>query len=211
MPMNLNLFEKLFNETDQTKFGQQKMEWKNFMEFVYGYFESRGITNPLVVEIGIWHGNQKKFYKQILNADHISIDIADTYCKPDILGNSNFQSTLNELKNKLNGRQIDLLFIDGFHTYEALKADYEMYSPLAKHLVIIHDICTVPIPEADRGQPIGVYKFWDELVKTNKKDTFITFHHHNNGKSGIFTWKGAGREMGIGLIVKRENYGDIHK
>jgi hypothetical protein len=202
--MNLQKFNELLRGTDQTKFGQQASEWKNFFEFISSYFEVREIKHPIIVEIGVWYGNQKKFYRELLDAEHISIDIASTWSKPDILGDSCKQSTLNELKNKLRGRQIDLLFIDGWHTYEAVKSDYEMYSPLVKHISVIHDIKTVSIPKIDVAQPIGVMKFWNELSKNNEEYTFITFHHHNKGDSGIFTFNNDGRQMGIGMVIKNE-------
>jgi len=202
--MNLQLFNQILKETDQTKFGQQASEWKNFLEFVSWYFEARGVSSPLIVEIGIWHGKQKRFYQELLNSEHITIDVADTYVKPDILGDSGRPSTLRRLEEMLAGRQIDLLFIDGWHTYEAVRADYEIYSPLVKHLTVIHDIFTVPIPKVDVGQQIGVSRFWNELTKINTRDTFMTFHHHNKGDSGIFTYNGEGRQMGIGLIIKGE-------
>jgi len=201
---NLQLFEKLFNETEQSKFGQQMKEWKFFLEYLHSYFTEKEISKPLVVEIGVCYGNQKKFYTELLNAEYISIDISDKNSKIDIVGDSSKSTTLDALKTKLKGRQIDLLFIDGWHTYEAVKTDYELYSPLVKHIVVIHDIHTTEVDEADRGQPIGVMQYWNELSKQNKDDTFITLRHHNGNDSKIFTFKGEGRQMGIGIIVKGE-------
>jgi predicted O-methyltransferase YrrM len=60
----------------------------------------------------------------------------------------------------LAGREIDFLFIDGDHTYEGVKSDFEMYSPLVRAggLVAFHDI--VP----DRFETTGeVHIYWNEL------------------------------------------------
>jgi len=57
-----------------------------------------------------------------------------------------------------------LLFIDGNHTYEAVKRDWELYSPLASWIVAIHDIL---------WPQLGVKKFWSELCE--KKYQTIEF------------------------------------
>jgi hypothetical protein len=93
-----------------------------------------GITKPTVVEIGARDNKQKEFYN-MLNAKHISIDI-----KPpaDIIGDSHSKQTISKLKKMID--KIDLLFIDGDHSYNGVKADYELYAPLTKHIIAFHDI-----------------------------------------------------------------------
>ena len=70
--------------------------------------------------------------------------------------------TLAQLKQLLPPAGVDFLFIDGDHTYEGVKADFDMYSPLVRKggLVALHDICLHP-PE----QNSHVDKFWAELRK----------------------------------------------
>lgn len=61
----------------------------------------------------------------------------------------------------LNGRKIDFLFIDSWHTYENAKLDWDAYKHLVKPggLVIV-DNCIIGIP----GTAIdGVRKFFNEL------------------------------------------------
>ena len=55
---------------------------------------------------------------------------------------------------------MDFLFIDGDHSYDGVKKDFEMYSPLLAPggMIAFHDI--VDGPEASVG---GVPKFWREL------------------------------------------------
>ena len=66
----------------------------------------------------------------------------------------------------MGDRQIDFLFLDGDHTYEGIRQDFEMYSPLVKKGGIIgfHDIAPHP-PETD----CDVFRFWNE-IKLNYPD-----------------------------------------
>ena len=83
--------------------------------------------------------------------------------------NSHLTSTFQKLKKILKNRKLDLLFIDGDHTYEGVKKDFEMYSPLVKKngIVAFHDIVIHP-PEIN----CRVEKFWNEIK--NKYISFIT-------------------------------------
>lgn len=138
---------------------QGVFEWRSFLEFIEAYFKNRGIRHPVVVEIGVWGGKQKVFYEQLLGAVHIGIDITPRRSMPDILGDSHDKKTLETLKTMLKGRPVNLLFIDGSHKYEAVKADYEIYAPLVKDIVALHDISS---PRC------GVWKFWDELNRIKR-------------------------------------------
>jgi len=85
-----------------------------------------------------------------------------------ICGDSHDPATMELLLEELDGDPIDMLFIDGDHTYEGVKADYELYAPLVRTDGIIgfHDICphrNMPFIEVDR--------FW--LTLHGEKDNII--------------------------------------
>lgn len=65
-----------------------------------------------------------------------------------------------EVERQLGGRPVDVLFVDGDHSYAGVRADFELYRDLVRSggLVAFHDI--VPGPEASVG---GVPRFWQEI------------------------------------------------
>ena len=67
-------------------------------------------------------------------------------------------------------QSIDLLHIDGLHTYEAVSHDFRAWFPKVKRggIVLFHDI-------AVRHSDFGVWRFWDELC-SEFPETF-SFHH----------------------------------
>ncbi len=74
-------------------------------------------------------------------------------------GDSHSPANLAKAKFSLKGEKLDFLFIDGDHTYEGVKKDFEMYSPLVRRggLIGFHDIC---------GHHLGVSevdRYWAEI------------------------------------------------
>ena len=77
-----------------------------------------------------------------------------------VRADSHDAATAERIRELLAGEPLDFLFIDGDHTYEGVKRDFQLYSPLVAPggLVGLHDIVRRP------DQPrIEVWQFWDEL------------------------------------------------
>src|SRR5262249_36614737 len=68
-----------------------------------------------------------------------------------ILGDSHAPETKDAVLELVGGEGVDFLFIDGDHTYEGVRQDFEVFGPLVKEdgLIAFHDI--VPGPEANVG------------------------------------------------------------
>ena len=65
---------------------------------------------------------------------------------------------------------ISLLHIDGLHTYEAVKHDFETWEPKVTDIIMLHDICVPENPD------FGVWKLWEE-IKNSNVGTYYEFHH----------------------------------
>ena len=73
-------------------------------------------------------------------------------------------------RSALGGRQLDLLFIDGDHTYEGVKADYELYSGFVKPggVIAFHDI-----QPGFEDQGVAVRRFWKEYPLPGARREYI--------------------------------------
>jgi predicted O-methyltransferase YrrM len=83
-----------------------------------------------------------------------------------VRGNSHLKKTLEKVRETLRGRKIDFIFIDGDHTYEGVKRDFNLYGPLLRKggLIGFHDIAKHP-----RWRKVDVDLFWKEVKE--KYDT----------------------------------------
>lgn len=116
--------------------------------------------------------------------------------KEDILiqGSSCTQRTMTLVETNLQGQKLDLLFIDGDHEYEGVKADFEAYRHLLREgaIVAFHDI--VPDYGSSKGVKTdmwagGVPIFWREV-----KNGFLTWELVDDSDQDAF---------GIGLLEYR--------
>lgn len=160
-----------------------------------------------IVEIGSKYGGTTYFLARLLfDCDIISIDapraeewqetpkyrnrwfkvLFDNRVKW-IVGDSHLESTKNELTSLLH-KWIDLLFIDGDHSYQGVKQDFEMYSPLVKDggLIVFHDIKDTQ-HHRNLIPPCMVGPFWNEI-----KDEYKHYEFCDNSEN----WGG------IGVLIK---------
>jgi predicted O-methyltransferase YrrM len=164
-----------------------------------------------VVEIGTLHGGTLWAWCQIAvdDAAIISIDLPggpfgggypeDTaaqlrrYARATqaihlLRADSHDPMTLERVREILGIRQIDLLFIDGDHTYDGVRQDFEMYAPLVRPggLIALHDILAHKDPSCE------VARFW--------RDTEEGYEHLEFIDRGDRAWRG--HWGGIGVLVQ---------
>lgn len=104
-----------------------------------------------------------------------------------IRDDSHKKRTLDKLEEKLAGDKIDFLFIDGDHTYEGVKQDWEMYRDLvAKDGIIgFHDITWYYREDCE------VWKLWDEIKSEYNVKEIVK--------------EDADRTYGIGLVFMEKD------
>jgi predicted O-methyltransferase YrrM len=158
----------------------------------------------VILEIGTAGGGTLFLFSNIADeeATLISVDLYQTvekrilfkYNKKEkqkiflIQGDSHNIETLKKIKAILRDNKVDFLFIDGDHSYEGVKKDFEMYSPLVRKggIIAFHDI----IPDYYTRYGIKtisyageVYKFWNEIKE--KYEHLEIVKDRNQDGSGV--------------------------
>jgi predicted O-methyltransferase YrrM len=156
-----------------------------------------------IVEIGTFRGGTLFLFTRVAAADAllISIDLlggrfgggypeerrrfyrsfaCDRQRIELVLGGSHARATRDRVVAMLDGDDVDFLFIDGDHTYGAVRRDFEMYAPLVSPhgLIALHDI--VPGPSEHVGD---VPRFWTEIRAVCEVDELVS--DWDQGAAGI--------------------------
>jgi len=104
-----------------------------------------------------------------------------------VRADSHLESTRSQLEEILAGHEVDFLMIDGDHTYDGVRRDFEMYAPLVRDggLVAFHDV----LPHPDFWD-CAVDRFWQRIRTRYLHEEFLDPADD----------RGFGQWGGIGLI-----------
>jgi Methyltransferase domain len=126
----------------------------------------------LAYAVDTWTGDQHSGYYD----EPVYRDVAG-YNEVNYSGFSHLiRSRFDDALTTFSDESIDILHIDGLHTFEAVSHDFYAWLPKVRPggLVLLHDI----LP---RHSDFGVWKLWAGLKEENK-----TFEFHHNWGLGIF-------------------------
>jgi len=173
---------KLYLPASMTRFEPKRIvfsTWIDHLAFAYDIVEA--IRPKIVVELGTHNGLSYFAFCQSMVENGIdglayAVDswegekhagMHDTSVYDDVMKHNRehyrafsypLKMLFNEALQHFDDNSIDLVHIDGLHTYDAVKEDFENWLPKVKPggVVMFHDITA-------RIKDFGVWKYWDEI------------------------------------------------
>lgn len=148
-----------------------------------------------VLEIGTYTGHTFAVVMTYLSRFHpgavgVTVDIADTGPARAVATGRFSGRFTHGTAADFAGQVFDLCMIDADHSYDAVRADYEMVGARAR-LCMFHDINDKFVEEFE-GNAGGVPRFWRELKARRPALALHEFCCHTEGRS----------VMGIGVVER---------
>lgn len=143
--------------------------------------------NPeVILEIGTFKGGTLLIWSAIASKEVITCDLAETTLQKELYeslpppgsncvvtvltGDSHEEKFKKSISDRLDGRKVDFLFIDGDHTKEGVTKDFNDYKEFVRDggIIAFHDIV--------KNQPLQtnqVYYLWKDLCTNSRTEEFI--------------------------------------
>ena len=192
--MQWNYFDPLFEAEEQLN--DIESPWGGHRCFAYDLISN--LKPQIVVELGTYKGTSffafcqavkdQKLECSLFAVDSWTGDPHSSFYDEDIFNLASeirkkyysglkikfLRTDFDKAVKNFSDHSIDILHIDGYHTYEAVSNDFNRWYDKVKNngIILFHDT-------HEKREDFGVYKFWDEL-KT-KHDTIEFSHSHGLG------------------------------
>lgn len=132
-----------------------------------------------VIEIGVLNGGTSAKLHELNTELVIGIDKENKawlrnylprFCS--VKGDSQTPSTIDKVMKLLNGKMVDFIFVDGNHSYNGVKSDWEVYKQMIYPggIIAFHDINADP-NFFEIWEEGGVPRFWKELQADKQEFT----------------------------------------
>ena len=153
--------------------------------------------NTKLFAVDTWEGDkhagfyESDIYKRVNRINELK------YKNFSCLLKKTFEDALGDIEDK----SVDLLHIDGLHTYEAVKNDFENWLPKlsSTSVVLFHDTIV-------KRDDFGVYKFWDEI---KIKYPSINFTHSSGLGILVIDSKENKKLKELSELIKTEEFSGL--
>lgn len=142
---------------------QDKFELWQLLELVARLQPTR------ILEIGVHRGGMVQTFREAfpqafvvgVDKDFSPLEFTDFHA---LAGDSNQPSMREAVLDAFKGNQVDFVFIDGDHHYDATMKDFELYGPLVRPggLIAFHDIMRDP-ERVPHHEGVEARRVFDEL------------------------------------------------
>ena len=111
------------------------------------------------------------------------------------------RTTFDAARSDFGDASVDILHIDGLHTYEAVRHDYQSWHETVRTggVILFHDITV-------RTGDFGVWKLWEELRDQSPSFEF----HHSHGLGVLGVGEGFSENLSALLNLDREGEAASH-